>query len=423
MHFLRKIYNDSLLKNSFYLMAAYLLNLIFGFFFWVISARYYTPSEVGTISALLSSMLLISMISALGFQTAFIFYLPRDRKNASRIINSCLTSSIAASLVFSFIFILGLDLWSPPLKSIFYDSRFFMLFIIFTALTTVSGLISSAFIAGRRSSFFMTKEMLFAFIKILPLQVFSVFGALGIFMAWSIGVLFAVAVGFFWLSLVWKGYLPTLMLDPIIKSMAGYSIGNYLAEIFYAFPRLMLPIMIVNIISPESAGFFYIAMMIATLLYGIPQSISNSLLAESSDSGELWLKVKKSIKLNAIILLPGILLFMFLGKFVLYIFNPLYAENATGTLILLAIASLPLSFNTMFMTIRNAQKRVSSVVKINVSIAVITFVFALPLIRSSGIEGAALAYVAANTLIAIVVVYKMKNLKRFVLDSEKSKVK
>ncbi|KAB2946255.1 lipopolysaccharide biosynthesis protein [Candidatus Methanoperedens sp. BLZ2] len=410
MRFLKKIYNDSLVKNFFYLMMTNLLNLILGFFFWIIVARYYSPDEVGTTSAILSSMSLISMISTLGFHTAFIFYLPRDRINANRIINSCITSSIVASLVFSFIFILGINIWAPVLRSIFNDLKFVILFATVTTVTTISAHISSAFIAGRRSSFHMTKEILFGFFKILPLQMFSVFGAIGIFMAWGIGVMIAVAVGFFLLSLVWKGYLPALMLDSIIKSMAGYSVGNYLAEIFYTLPRLVLPIMIVNLVSAESTGFFYIAMMVGGLLYGIPQSISNSLLAESSDGGELWHKVKKSIKLNAVILFPGVIFFVFFGKFVLNIFNPLYAENASTTLLILTIASLPVSINTLFTAVRNVQKRVSSVIKINAGIAVLTLAFAFPLSRSSGIEGAAFAFLAANSLAAIVVIYKMKNL-------------
>lgn len=173
MRFLREIYNDSLLKNSFYLMAANLLNLLLGFIFWVIAARYYSPHEVGTISALLSSMLLLSMISALGFQTAFVFHLPRNRENAGRIINSCLTSSIAASIVFSSIFVLGLDVWAPPLKSILSDLKFGILFAAVTAFYTTSANISSAFVAGRKSSFYTIKETLFGFFKILPLQVFQ----------------------------------------------------------------------------------------------------------------------------------------------------------------------------------------------------------------------------------------------------------
>ena len=390
-------------------MVANVLNMILGFFFWIIAARYYTPSEVGTTSALLSSMLLISMISSFGFQTALIFYLPREPKNVSKIINSCITSSIVASLIFSLIFILGLDIWAPPLKSILYDMKFGILFAAVAAISTTSGHVSSTFIAGRRSSFHMTKEMLFGFFKILPIQVVSIFGAVGIFMAWGIGVLLSLAIGFLLLSLVWKGYVPTPMLDQIIKSMAWYSIGNYLAEIFYTLPRFILPLIIVNFVSTESTGYFYIALLIAGILYGIPQSISNALLAESSDSGELWMKVKKSIKLNVALLIPGTLFFLFFGKFILNLFNPLYAENAYITLIILTIASLPVSINFMFTTIRNAQKRVISVVKINAAIAIITLAFAYPLIRSSGIEGAAIAYLLANTLAAIVVVYKMKN--------------
>ncbi|MDL5502505.1 MAG: polysaccharide biosynthesis C-terminal domain-containing protein, partial [Candidatus Methanoperedens sp.] len=94
-------------------------------------------------------------------------------------------------------------------------------------------------------------------------------------------------------------------------------------------------------------------------------------------------------------------------------FNPLYAENASITLFILTIASLPVSINTLFTAVRNAQKRVSSVVKINAGIAVLTLVFAFPLSRSSGIEGAASAFLAANSIAAIVVVYKMKNLVLF----------
>jgi hypothetical protein len=51
---------------------------------------------------------------------------------------------------------------------------------------TITGLLSAAFIAGRRSSFHMIKEFLLVF-KIIPLQVFSVFGAIGIFLSMGIG--------------------------------------------------------------------------------------------------------------------------------------------------------------------------------------------------------------------------------------------
>lgn len=419
MQFFSALLRDSLLKNAFYLMATNLTNLILGFIFWVIAARYYTPHDIGTISAVLSSMFLISMISSLGFPTALVFYLPRDGKNAGRMINSCIIASIVASIVFSSIYISGIDIWTPALGSMFGSLEYNVIFMAVTIFSTVSSLISGTFTAGRRASFHMTKETLFGSVKILPLALLSGFGAMGIFLSWGIGLVFALILGFVLLSIVWKGYLPRLALDPIIKSMADYSAWNYLAGIFNALPRLVLPIMIVNLISPESTGFFFIAMMVAGLLYGIPQSISSSLLAETSDGGELWDKVGRAIRFNVALVLPGFLLFVFFGKFVLNLFNPSYAENASTTLIILAAASLPLSVNTIFTGVRNSQKRVKSVVKINLAISVITFVLAVPFMNMWGINGAAAAYLLANVACAIAVIYRMSDPAEFISNQFK----
>ncbi len=415
MRFIRKIYNDSLLKNALYLIATNLSNLILGFFFWVIAARYYTPHDVGTISAVLSSMFLIAMISSLGFPTTLVYYLPRDRGNANRIINSCMVASVAASFLFSLIFVAGLDIWAPPLKDALGNLELAALFAAVTVAMTVSSLISGAFIAGKRSSFQMTKETLFGFIKIIPLPLFAGIGAMGIFLSWGIGLLFAVILGFILVSVIWKGYIPVPTFDPVIKSMAGFSFGNYLAGIFSMLPRYLFPIIIVNLISAESTGFFFIAMTVAGLLHGIPQSMSSSLLAESSEGDELWGKVRKAIRFNLVLLIPGFLLFVLFGKFVLNLFNPSYALNASTTLIILAAASFPMSLNIIFTAVRNAQNRVVSVIKINAAMAVITLALSVPLMKSYGIEGAAAAYLIANTITAVIVIYRMKNPAGFIM--------
>ncbi|KCZ71725.1 membrane protein involved in the export of O-antigen and teichoic acid [Candidatus Methanoperedens nitroreducens] len=421
MRFLKRIYSDSLLKNSIYLMATNLSNLILGFFFWVIATRYYTPDEVGTVSAVLSSMLLIAMVSSLGFPIALLFYLPRDPANARRIINSCMIASIAASLVFSLIFISGLEIWTPSLKPVLGDLEPAILFAAVTVVSTVSALISGAFTAGKRSFFHMAKETLFGFVKIFPLVLFAGFGAMGIFLSWGIGLVLAVIMGFILLYKVWKGYFLMLEFDPVIKSMVSFSAGNYIAGIFSSLPRFVLPIIIMNMISAESTGFFFIAMTVASLLHGVPLSISNSLLAESSDGEKFWGNVGKAVRFNVALLLPGLLLFVLLGKFFLNLFNPDYAENASTTLIILAAASIPLSLSSIFTAVRNTQKRVASVVKINAVKAAITLVLSVPLIKSSGIEGAAAAYLAANTIAAIAVIYKMKNPVEFALKLVLSK--
>jgi O-antigen/teichoic acid export membrane protein len=143
----------------------------------------------------------------------------------------------------------------------------------------------------------MTKENIFGFIKIFPLTLFAGLGTMGIFLSWSVGLVSSMIIGFTLLSKLWK-YSPMLTFDPIIKNMTRFSAGNYVSGIFYALPRLILPIMIINLISAESAGYFFIASTMAGLLYGISQSISSSFLAESYDKDKFWNNVNKAIKFN-----------------------------------------------------------------------------------------------------------------------------
>lgn len=416
MQIIRMIHNlfgDSLLKNSIYLMATSFITSGIGFFFWIIAARYYSPNDIGITSAIFSGISLVSMIGSLGFSNALIFYLPRD-KNTDKIINSCLAINIISSITFSLIFVLGLKIWSPGLTLTLNNLENILIFVIITTAISVSGIIGAAFTAGRRSSFQMVKETTYHFVKLFPLIFLAGFGAMGIIISIGIGIAFSLIIGFFLLSKVWK-YSPRFTLYPIIKNMARFSAGNYIADIFNNLPKLILPIVILNMISAKSAGYFYIAIMMAGLLYGISQSISSSLFVESSDKDKFWNSVNKSIKFNLIILIPGLILFMIFGKFVLGIFNPSYAENATTTMIILTTASIPISLINIFNAVRNSQHRVSSVIKMNVIVAIITIILSIPLIKIMNIEGVAISYLVANTVGALIVINRIKSPKEFTL--------
>jgi O-antigen/teichoic acid export membrane protein len=407
------IFRDSLLKNSIYLMATSFITSFIGFFFWIVAARYYSPNDIGITSAIFSGISLISMIGSLGLSGALTFYLPRD-KNTDKIINSCLTVNIISSIIFSLIFIIGLKIWSPELISTLNNVENISIFIIVTIAISISGLIGAAFTAGRRSSFQMVKETTYHFVKLCALIFFSEFGAMGILVSIGIGLTFSLITGFSLLSKVWK-YSPSLNLDPIIKNMASFSVGNYVADIFNNAPKLILPIMILNLIGAKSAGYFYIAIMMAGLLYGISQSISSSLLVESSDRDKFWNNVNKSIKFNLVVIIPGLVLFVVFGKFILGLFNPSYAENATITMVILTITSIPVSLVNIFNTVRNSQNKVLSMVKMNIIIAIITFILSIPLIRIMNIEGAAISYLMANTVGALIVINRIKDPKEFTL--------
>lgn len=409
---IKKIYDDNLFKNSTYLIVTNFSYLVLGFFFWVISTRYYTPEDIGEMSAILSSISIISMISSIGLPMSLVYYLPRYREHASNIINTCLIIVIGLTIILSIIFISGIGTFIPELESVFRDFEISIIFIITTMAMAISVLMSSIFTAGRRSSYHMIKENFSGSLRIILLLVFIGFGAYGILLSWSVGIIAAVILGFFLLFKLWN-YHPRIILDPIIKDMAKFSIEVYITGMLFNIPRLVFPIIIVNTISKDAAGYFFIAITMASLLYGIPSSIASSFMAESSDKEKFWHNVNKAIKFNLIILIPGVLGFMIFGKFVLNIFNPAYVQNSMESLNILSLTSIPMSIIIIYGIIQNAQKKIIETIKINGTVVIVTLLLSYYFITIWNIEGIAISYLVANMIVAIYIIFKIKQPIKF----------
>jgi O-antigen/teichoic acid export membrane protein len=76
--------NDSLYRNSIYLMLSTGVMAVFGFFFWIINARLYSAEQVGIGTTLISIITLISSFSLLGLKNSLIKYLPTSDKKMKR---------------------------------------------------------------------------------------------------------------------------------------------------------------------------------------------------------------------------------------------------------------------------------------------------------------------------------------------------
>jgi len=118
MKLISKFYNhlasDSLYRNSIYLMLSMGVMSFFGFFFWIINARLFTPDQVGIGTTLISLMTLISSFSLLGLGNSLIKYLPMSaRKNEK--INTSLILVGLASIIASIIYLIFLKTFSPKL--------------------------------------------------------------------------------------------------------------------------------------------------------------------------------------------------------------------------------------------------------------------------------------------------------------------
>lgn len=69
--------HDSLFKNAFFLMLSSISTAGFGFIFWFLAAKFYSASDVGIATGIMSSMTLIVNLSRFGLDYSIIRFFPR----------------------------------------------------------------------------------------------------------------------------------------------------------------------------------------------------------------------------------------------------------------------------------------------------------------------------------------------------------
>ena len=105
--------NDSLIKNSLFIMLTAISNAGFGFIFWMLGAKLYSPDDVGMATALISSVGLIILLSRFGMESSIISFFPTaDKRN---VFNTSIIITTSFAVLFGVIFIAGVDVWAPEL--------------------------------------------------------------------------------------------------------------------------------------------------------------------------------------------------------------------------------------------------------------------------------------------------------------------
>lgn len=405
---LKSLYGVSLYRNAVYLMLNSAILAFIGFFFWMIAARLYPVEGVGLASAAISAVGLLAVLSTLGLDYGLIRFLPNSGDNANKIINSCFTIGGLVSIALSLMFLAGLPFWLPVLLPIREHPVFFSGFVIFTAACTLYTFTQRSFVAKRRAGFALAEGLIFGLLRFIPLIFLAaLFHTFGIFASWGIALGVAMIVGILlFLPRIQAGYRPLPAIDKqAINGIMHFSFANYGANLLWAIPILVLPLMVVDLLGAEANAYFYIGWTIGYLLFVIPITMSFSLFAEGSHNQErLAGDVRRSLKLILVILVPAIILIFLLGGKILLLFGTAYSENATKLLWILAISALPLSINQIYFGKKRVEMRMKNVVGFSAFIAVSTLGLSWFLLPQMGILGAGVAWLLANGLVTLIVV-------------------
>jgi len=384
---------------------------LFGFFFWIISTKIFTPEEIGIGTTLISAMSLISLTSLLGFNSTLIRFLPNSKDRDGEINTGAILVMSAAALIATLYTIL-IPYITPKLTIINETLWYSIGFIVMVTLASINSLTDSIFIAYRSAQYsLITNGIIVSITKLILPMVFAGIGAYGVFassgLAASIGMIASI------IFLIRRfGYKPQFKLNlTILKKVFRYSFTNYIANLLNIAPSLVLPIIIINHLGAPAAGYYYLAFMLINLLYTVSNSVSQSLFAEGSYGVNLLRHlIKRSSFISAVIMVPGALLLAFFGPFVLEFFGKSYSAGGREVIILLAITSPIIAVYTIGSTLLRIRHQMYSLIFTNIVYALTISLLTLYWV-DKGLVWVAIAwsmgnFVAALTAFTFIFIYR-----------------
>ncbi len=364
---LRELYRDSLFQNSLYLMLTTAVMALFGFGFWFLCARIFTPSDIGIATTLISAMTLISYVSLLGFNSTFVRVLPTST-NRNNEINTGLILCISSAIIFAIGYVLAVPLIAPKL-GIIHEHIFYAIgFVALVALAAINLLTDSIFIAYRAAKYnFWINGIAMSSVKLFLPFVFIGLGAYGVFAASGIAASVAMVLSITFLILKFD-YQPQLNIDiQTWRSVIHYSFSNYIANLLNIAPILILPLIVINHLGAAAAGYYYLAFTVANLLYAVIYSVTQSLFAEGSyaDRSLTELAAKSLLAMGAV-LIPGSIILFFAAPIFLNIYGASYAVEATGILQAFALAGPAVALYTIMNMFLRIKKQVYRLIAVNI---------------------------------------------------------
>jgi O-antigen/teichoic acid export membrane protein len=408
-----------LYRNSYALTISAGLTSLLGMGYWLLAARLYDADTVGANSAAVSAMMFLSGLAGLYLEGAFVRFIPAMRAAAPRFARVAYTVSGVAAITLTLVFLWGIDLWSPALGFLADNGWLAAWFVAGVAgwciFVQQDGLLTGL----RRTTWIPVENTVYALAKLVLLVALAPLQPrYGIFVSWVLPALLLLAP-INWL--IFRRLLPqhvamaqpaTAPAAPItVSQIAAYVSGNYLGQLFSLAYIMLPPIMVLQVAGSAASAYFYLPWMIGGLLRLVAANMSTSLIVEASlDIGNTEQHFRRA-RLQTMRLVAPLTLFVVLAApHLLHVFGPDYADEGSFLLRLLALATVPSAFISLYGGLLRIQNRIRPLVAVYALTAVLTLTLSALLLPVHGINGVGIAWLASQ-IVAALVLYGVSSCK------------
>lgn len=350
-----------LLVNAGAMAAGTLATAVLGFVYWWLAARSFTPQAVGFAAAAISLMNLVAHLGEVGLGPYLMGELGR-RPRAASLVSAALVAALAASAGLALLSLLVARLLGVDLGAVAGGPGAEALFVAGCALTALTLVLDQAFIGLLRGGLQLSRNVVFAAVKLLLLAALALAAGQGadeaeLYATWVLGqgASIALVAGL----LAWSGqevlHRPAL---PLLRPVLGQVAGHHALSVAIQAPGLLLPFVVATTLSAEVNAAFYCAWTLLNVVLLVPASLSAVMVAVGvRDPGLVAARLRLSLLLSTLAGMGAGLAFLAFSPEILGLFSPAYPGIAGTSLAYLGFGALGLMVKYHYLAIQRLRGR------------------------------------------------------------------
>jgi O-antigen/teichoic acid export membrane protein len=393
---------DKVIRNSLLLMISLALMGGFGFLFWIVVARLYTPAQVGAASTLIAAVVLIAFLSLAGLDVMVVRFLAKSQRR-DELVTTCLCIVAGMAAVLSAAYVQVVPHYTRELAFVGENLLFAAAFTAICVLSAIDLFSNAVFVAFRKPEFnVLTDGLVQSFFKLVSPFLLVGVGTYGIVLSTGVGYAMAVAASLLLmkraLSMRWTWPRGGLA----FRELGRFSSSAYLAQVLNLAPMQLLPMIVLKSLGPVQAAAFFMAFQIANLVYLIGFSVSQTMYSECSHNSEnLMPLIVKSARLLGILLVPAVSVLFVFGGYVLHMIGPDYAEHGLEVLRILLLGAFAVGVSAMTNSLLKVLARMRLLIAANAASCLVILGMA-QIVATRGLDWVAGAWIVGTLCAAAI---------------------
>lgn len=372
-------------------------NALLGVVFWMMSARLYDQTTIGTNMAVIAAMTTMSGITQLNLGPSLGVLVPRAGERGRLVVLQVYVVVTVYAVVALAVFYAFLLPHFDQLHAVLSTGPRMWAFALAVVAFNIFALQDAALVSLRRAVVIPVENLAFGVAKLVLLLVLvERLPTFGIFASWLIPILVIVPAISFLIFVRRTRADPSPLPELSARGSVPKLALDYVGYLFQVCSTFFLPVVALELLNPIAASVFAVAWLTSSTMDLLATNIGTALIVETSygmDPAEL----RRTVFRRVMPVVAGVtVLGMAATPVVLRLYGPEYVADGVPTLLLLLLASVPRSLVTIAIAESRAHRNIGVIVWLRAQNAVLVLGLSYLLTPSLGVEGIALGWLVAQ---------------------------